>query len=141
MRSRWIGGLLCLLLVAAGVQAEEGTRLEEENREPTDITIGAEPYFPPVGEEEITFPRFLRKFIRANPEFKESPVFTVEDGHLVFRDSFKYKLNPKLLGLEVVPADGSRIRVDIEAVTRAKYNAKGKLLSAPGEGRKRSKQL
>jgi tricorn protease len=27
MKSRWFGGLLCLLLVAAGVQAEEGTRL------------------------------------------------------------------------------------------------------------------
>lgn len=59
---------------------------------------------------------FLKKFAANVPDFKASPIFTVEAGKLVFRGGGTFRLEPSILGLDAdTLVDGQQVRIDFDS--------------------------
>jgi hypothetical protein len=85
---------------------------------------------------------WLKQFARLEPDFKKKPVFIVHSTDkgkmLVFKDGYRYRIEPRWLGLDKDSLkDGQKIRVDLaslsqkkapkrEAAAKAKKEAKAK---------------
>jgi hypothetical protein len=67
----------------------------------------------------------LREFVREVPEFGYNPVFTVDDNkRLVFKDGFKFALNPELFGIDAdILEPGFRVAVNLEDIGIARPTA------------------
>lgn len=75
---------------------------------------------------------WLKRFAKLEPEFAANPVFTVKEGMLVFKDDFKYSLEPRWLGLDKAELkEGQQIRVDLVDLSKPK-KAKPKEPTKPG---------
>ena len=68
---------------------------------------------------------WLKRFARTEPEFAAYPVFTVKDGMLIFKDGFKYRIEPRWLGLDkTLLKEGQKVRVDLVDLSQPKKKLK-----------------
>lgn len=60
---------------------------------------------------------WLKHFAKVEPEFAANPVFVVQDSMLVFKDGYRYRLEPKWFGLNKNDLkEGQKIQVDLASL-------------------------